>query len=136
MGGRQLAPPASPTDQTPLVTGTILVGRAGRVKILRSRKAEGDGWNCQDGAPISDDEAADTERWTAYTQDQLVADLVLARQMRDLSGHKALGGGIATWDACSGRPCILPKLARIVQRAERGDPSDWSSVDWLPIESD
>ena len=135
MGGRQIAP-ASPTEPAPLDTGTILVGRAGRVKILRSRKAEGDGWNCQDGAPIGDDDAADTEQWTAYTQEQLVADLVLARQVRDLSGHKALGGGIATWDACSGRPCILPKLARIVQRAERDGHADWSSVDWLPIESD
>jgi hypothetical protein len=28
---------------------------------------------------------------------------------------RELSGGLATWDACSGRPCVLPKLARLIR---------------------
>lgn len=100
--------------QHELGPGTILVSRSGQVKILRSRNKLENGWNCADGAGISDDEATRSDLWMAYTPEELAADLLLARDLNDLRGHRALGGGLATWDACSGRPCVLPKLAKLV----------------------
>lgn len=95
--------------------GTILVNPAGQIKIVRSRTSDGTGWNCADGAAIDDVIASDPTLWTPYTEAQLAADLSLAAEMHELSGHRELGGGLATWDACSGRPCVLPKLAKIVR---------------------
>lgn len=93
--------------------GTILVNRRGDVKILRSRNRTDDGWNCSDGAGVSDEEAADERRWAKYTPEELAADLQLAAEVNQLRGHRVLGGGLATWDACSGRPCVLPRLAKL-----------------------
>lgn len=98
-------------DITP---GTILVSPAGQVKIVRTRTKCGTGWNCADGAGISDLEANDPQRWTVHAPEQLAADLALAREVRRLGGLRELAGGIATWDACSGRICQLPKLARLL----------------------
>lgn len=98
--------------------GTILVNWAGQIKIVRSRTADGTGWNCADGAAIDDASATDPTSWHAYTPEQLAADLLLAREIHDISGHRALGGGLATWDACSGRPCVLPKMAKLVHRRD------------------
>ncbi len=95
--------------------GTILVNPVGVIKIIRSRTAADDGWNCADGAAIGDDAATDRELWTPYSPEELAADLSLAGEMRELGGHRELGGGLATWDACSGRPCVLPKLAKIIR---------------------
>jgi hypothetical protein len=102
------------TRPTAVASGMILVSPHGRVKVLRSRTCDDDGWNCSDGAAVSDDEVADEREWHAYTPDELAAALQLAREVGALSGHDALAGGLSTWDACSGRPCILPKLARHV----------------------
>jgi hypothetical protein len=93
----------------------ILVSPSGSVRILRSRTAGDDGWNCSDGAAVSDDDAADPERWTAYSPEELAARLALASEVCDLGGFKELSGGLATWDACSGRPCVLPRLARLIR---------------------
>lgn len=101
--------------QTELRPGTVMVSPTGRVKILRSRTAGDDGWNCSDGAALADDEADDAARWMAYTPEELAAHLLLARQVSELAGQRELSGGLATWDACSGRPCVLPKLARLVR---------------------
>jgi hypothetical protein len=84
----------------------ILVSPRGGVRILRSRTADDDGWNCSDGAAVTDDDAHDPEQWTAYSPEELAARLALASE---------LSGGLATWDACSGRPCVLPKLARLIR---------------------
>ena len=94
--------------------GTILVSRTGQIKILRSRNKLDDGWNCADGAGISDAEADRDDLWMAYTTEELAADLMLARDLNAIRGHRVLGGGLQTWDACSGRPCVLPRLAKIV----------------------
>lgn len=113
--------PAQTTDRPrvpDIGPGTILVNWAGQIRIIRSRTSDGTGWNCADGAAIDDARASDPEQWTAYTPEQLAADLSAARDLREISGHRALGGGLATWDACSGRPCILPKLARVANRRE------------------
>jgi hypothetical protein len=93
----------------------ILVSPGGGVKILRSRTADESGWNCSDGAAVSDDDAHDPEQWTAYRPEELAARLALAAEVIDLGGLRELSGGLATWDACSGRPCVLPKLARLVR---------------------
>lgn len=93
----------------------ILVSPSGGVRILRSRTADDSGWNCSDGAAVSDDQAHDPERWTAYSPEELAARLALAAEVCDLGGLRELSGGLATWDACSGRPCVLPKLARLVR---------------------
>lgn len=93
--------------------GTILVSRAGQVKILRSRNRDDDGWNCADGAGVSDTEVESDRQWSAYTPEELAADLQLAAELNQMRGHRVLGGGLATWDACSGRPCVLPKLAKL-----------------------
>ncbi len=98
-----------------LCSGMVLVSPTGAVRILRSRTTDGTGWNCSDGAAIDDSAANDPSAWTAYTPEQLAADLQLAREVSEISGHRALSGGLSTWDACSGRPCVLPKLARIVR---------------------
>lgn len=95
--------------------GTILVSRTGQIKILRSRNKLENGWNCSDGAGIDDQEVARTSLWRAYTSDELAADLALAADLNEVRGHRVLGGGLATWDACSGRPCVLPKLAKLVR---------------------
>ncbi len=100
-----------------LETGHLLINSRGRVRVVRSRTAEGDGWNCNDGAPISDVEANDPALWTAYTADELVAALEVAGQVRALSNEPMMAGGIRTWDACSGRPCVLPKLASVTRDA-------------------
>lgn len=129
---------AEPTIEGPhgFVRGTILISPGGYIKVLRTRTHDDDGWNCQDGAPISDDEAGNPELWTPYTESQLMADLALARDVRELGGLRELGGGLATWDACSGRPCILPKLARLIHHHERRtrEPRDWMPVDVTPLE--
>ncbi len=98
-----------------LCSGMVLVSPTGAVKILRSRTTDDTGWNCSDGAAIDDGTANDPSSWAAYTPEQLAADLQLAREVSEISGHRALSGGLATWDACSGRPCVLPRLARIVR---------------------
>ncbi len=95
--------------------GTILVSRTGQIKILRSRNKLENGWNCADGAGIDDDDIERTELWRAYSSDELAADLALAADLNEVRGHRVLGGGLATWDACSGRPCVLPKLAKLVR---------------------
>jgi hypothetical protein len=94
--------------------GTILVNPSGLIKVLRSRTSDGSGWNCSDGAAISDDRASDPNAWTPYTPEQLASDLAIASELRQISGHRALSGGLSTWDACSGRPCQLPKLAKLI----------------------
>ena len=98
-----------------LESGTILINPRGRVRIVRSRTAGGDGWNCTDGAPILDVEANDVARWAPYTPDQLATALDTAAQVGALSTEPLMSGGIRTWDACSGRPCVLPKLAGVVR---------------------
>lgn len=102
------------TTTSALVAGMVLVSPTGQIRILRSRTADDTGWNCSDGAAIDDATANDPSSWNAYTPAQLAADLQLAREVSEISGHRALSGGLATWDACSGRPCVLPKLARLV----------------------
>lgn len=101
--------------RTALHPGTILVSPSGNVRILRSRTVSDDGWNCSDGAAVGDREASDPEHWTAYSPAELAARLALATEVCDLGGFRELHGGLATWDACSGRPCVLPKLARLIR---------------------
>lgn len=100
-------------DAPQLRPGTILVSGAGDVKILRSRNKLDNGWNCADGAGI-DDSDADLGLWTAYTPERLAADLAMATELHGLAGTRELSGGLATWDACSGRRCVLPRIAKIV----------------------
>lgn len=102
------------TASRDLRAGTILVSSSGAVKVIRSRTADQLGWNCADGAPIHDESVDRPDLWTIYTPEQLVADLELAGELRQIGGQPEMGGGLATWDACSGRPCVLPKLARLV----------------------
>ena len=118
-------PQSEPAPTVEVGPGTILVNRAGQVRIVRSRTATGSGWNCADGAAIDNDEARDQNRWTGYTPEQLAAALTLAEEVRQISGQRELAGGIATWDACSGRPCVLPKLARVVNRPDHDPVTDW-----------
>jgi len=127
----RLAPSSATRPETSEIgRGTILVSRSGEVRIVRSRTADRSGWNCADGAAITDEVACDQDRWTAYTPEELAADLALAEDVRSLGGQRELAGGLATWDACSGRPCVLPKLAKVVNRLDRPPPPDWlSSVD-------
>jgi hypothetical protein len=101
-------------QQRQIGPGTILVSRTGQIKILRSRNKLENGWNCADGAGIADDDVHRCDLWRAYSPEELAADLALAADLNDLRGHRVLGGGLATWDACSGRPCVLPKLAKLV----------------------
>jgi hypothetical protein len=103
------------SEPVELAPGVILVSPHGQIRILRSRTATDTGWNCSDGAAIDDELANDPREWMPYTPEQLAADLQLAREVSEISGHRALSGGIATWDACSGRPCVLPKLAKLVR---------------------
>jgi len=98
-----------------LESGHILVNARGRVRIVRSRTSGDDGWNCTDGAPINDDEAGNPELWTAYSAEELATALEVAAQVRELSDEPLMAGGIRTWDACSGRPCVLPRLAGVVR---------------------
>ncbi len=94
--------------------GMILVNGLGNLRVLRSRTKTDDGWNCADGAAITDADALNTDKWRAYQPAQLADDLRLARELHDIAGERELSGGLATWDACSGRRCVLPKLAKIV----------------------
>lgn len=87
----------------------------GTVRIVRSRTSADDGWNCTDGAPLPDSEAEDPDRWNVYTPDQLAAALEIAQQVQALSDAPIMRGGLRTWDACSGRPCVLPKLAALAR---------------------
>lgn len=102
-------------DCTSLHPGMVLVSPCGDVRIIRSRTGDDTGWNCSDGPAIADDEANDPRQWCAYRPDELVAELELARQLGRIAGQRALSGGLATWDACSGRPCVLPRLARLAR---------------------
>jgi hypothetical protein len=95
--------------------GTILVSAAGDIKILRSRNKLENGWNCADGAGIDDSDAQNTGLWTGYTPERLAAYLAMATELHGLAGTRELSGGLATWDACSGRLCVLPRLAKIVR---------------------
>ena len=115
MSTRQAARVAEPRSSAPIHPGTILVSTSGHVTLVRSRTQDGAGWNCADGAAISEETANDSNVWTAYTPSELAADLALASEVNQLGGHRSLGGGLATWDACSGRPCVLPKLAKLVK---------------------
>ena len=103
-----------------LEAGDILVNAHGRVRVIRSRTAENDGWNCNDGAPISDVDASDRTIWWAFTPAELAADLASAAEVRAVSDQPVLAGGLRTWDACSGRPCILPKLADVARTVRNG----------------
>lgn len=102
------------TENGSVCPGTILVSRTGQIKILRSRNKAENGWNCADGAGIDDADVDRTDLWRAYTPAELAADLALAADLNEVRGHRVLGGGLATWDACSGRPCVLPKIAKLV----------------------
>lgn len=102
-----------------LESGNILVNPRGRVRIIRTRTAADNGWNCNDGAPIDDVEASDPGLWSAYTPEALATALEVARQVAVLSDEPLMSGGIRTWDACSGRPCVLPKLADVTRQAAR-----------------
>ena len=109
---------ASATEElnvSTLESGHILVNARGRVRIVRSRTSADDGWNCTDGAPITDTEAENPELWTAYSPDDLAAALEVAKQVQDLADEPLMAGGIRTWDACSGRPCVLPRLAQVTR---------------------
>jgi hypothetical protein len=106
--------PVSIANAAQLHPGKILVSGSGGLKILRSRNKLDNGWNCADGAGIDDSEALNTDLWTAYTPEQLAAHLSMATELHALAGARELSGGLATWDACSGRRCVLPRLAKIV----------------------
>ncbi|MFK8025833.1 MAG: hypothetical protein AB8G26_17890 [Ilumatobacter sp.] len=105
-----------------LQRGNILVDRFGRIRIIRSRTRADDGWNCTDGAPILDADADDPSRWTSYTPEELAAALEVAAQVAALAPDPLMAGGLRTWDACSGRPCMLPKVAGVV-RSQRNSVS-------------
>ncbi len=101
--------------QRPLASGDILVSPRGTVRIVRSRTAADDGWNCTDGAPLPDVEANDPQRWRPYSPEELAVALELATQVQAISDQPVMAGGLRTWDACSGRRCILPKLADVTR---------------------
>jgi hypothetical protein len=98
----------------------ILINPQGHIRIVRSRTSDDDGWNCTDGAPILDVEADDAERWTPYTPERLSHALQVADEVAALSSEPIMAGGIRTWDACSGRPCVLPKLAGVARKHRVG----------------
>lgn len=110
----QLVPTGTSAPADGIAPGTILINREGHIKIIRTRTRCGTGWNCADGAAIGDIVANDTELWNAYSPENLASDLQLARELHEISGSRVLAGGLATWDACSGRPCQIPKLAKLV----------------------
>ncbi len=103
-------------------TGHILINPRGRVRVVRTRNKADNGWNCNDGNPISDAEAEDPKMWTPFTQDELAAALQVAAQIAGLSNEPLMAGGLRTWDACSGRPCVLPRLADVARDANRDLP--------------
>lgn len=107
--------PAEELNVSSLEAGHILVNARGRVRIVRSRTSGDDGWNCTDGAPISDAEVENPGLWTAYTPEELATALEVATQVASLSDEPLMAGGIRTWDACSGRPCVLPRLAGVAR---------------------
>jgi len=90
-----------------------MVTPTGVIKILRSRAASDAAWNCSDGAALDDDEANNPDLWAAYTPEELAAQLKLARHMTQLAGCDELSSGLATWSSCSGKPCALPRLAKL-----------------------
>lgn len=102
------------SSRVELAAGMVLVSPTGQVRILRSRTVDDAGWNCSDGAAIDDGTANDAPSWTPYSPEQLASDLGIARELRAVAGHRMMSGGLATWDACSGRPCQLPKIARLI----------------------
>jgi hypothetical protein len=53
--------------QSGLRSGMVMVSPFGGVKIIRTRTANDDGWNCSDGAALSDDEANDPRQWNGYS---------------------------------------------------------------------
>jgi hypothetical protein len=110
----QLVPTDPSASADGIAPGTILINREGDIKIIRTRTSAGTGWNCADGAAIEDVVANDTDLWNAYSPKNLANDLRLARELHEISGSRLLAGGLATWDACSGRPCQIPKLAKLV----------------------
>ena len=110
--------PVSIASAAELHPGTILVSSAGGIKILRSRNKLDNGWNCADGAGIDDSEAQNAGLWTAYTPERLAADLSIAMELHGMAGGRELSGGLASWDGCSGRRCVLPKLAKLVKVAK------------------
>jgi hypothetical protein len=65
--------------RTRLRAGMVMVSPAGGVGIIRTRTSRDDGWNRSDGAALSDEDADDPDRWTAYTPEDLVSRLHLAR---------------------------------------------------------
>lgn len=99
----------------PLASGDILVSPFGTVRIIRSRTAADNGWNCTDGAPLLDVEAENRDHWTPYSPEELANALELATQIAAVSDEPLMAGGFRTWDACSGRPCVLPRLASIAR---------------------
>lgn len=111
----ELSVTISVADTRTLNSGDILVSPRGTIRIIRSRTADDDGWNCTDGAPLADAEACDPARWTPYSPIELAAALELAAQVQAVAGQPIMSGGLRTWDACSGRPCVLPKLASTVR---------------------
>jgi hypothetical protein len=107
--------PAEELNVSLLEPGHILVNARGRVRIVRSRTGGDDGWNCTDGAPIADLEVVNPELWTTYTPEELATALGVAAPVASLSDEPLMAGGIRTWDACSGRPCVLPRLAGVAR---------------------
>ncbi|MEM1332178.1 MAG: hypothetical protein AAGG08_01870 [Actinomycetota bacterium] len=99
----------------PLESGDVLVSPRGSVRIIRSRTKADDGWNCTDGAPLPDDEANDRRQWVAYRPGELADALALAAEVQAISDQPVMSGGLRTWDACSGRPCVLPRLAAVAR---------------------
>lgn len=98
-----------------LASGDILVSPHGTVRIIRSRTKADDGWNCTDGAPMPDAEAENRDHWLPYSPEELANALELAAQVAAISDEPVMAGGLRTWDACSGRPCVLPRLASVAR---------------------
>lgn len=110
----QLVPAEPAASADGIAPGMILINSNGNIKVIRTRTSCGTGWNCADGAAIADSDANNPELWNAYSPKNLANDLQIARELHEISGSRLLAGGLATWDACSGRPCQIPKLAKLV----------------------
>ena len=41
--------------------------------------------------------------------------LEVAAQVQAISDEPVMAGGLRTWDACSGRRCVLPRLAAVAE---------------------
>ena len=122
-----------------LEPGHILVNARGRVRIVRSRTGTGDGWNCTDGAPISDAEAENTGLWTVYTPDGLAAALEVAKQVASLSElgsgqlQSGLGGGasVPIGDAAH----LVAGGGRVTGGAEESGPTQADEPARIPLPS-